>query len=167
MKFSLKKGFTLVELLVVIAIIALLASVVLAALGQSRQKADVAKAQGDFRAIGHALELYRQDHNGLPPGGAGLTLNELVTNYISAYMPAVPKMPANLITSPDVYYYTNPRDSDGKNYNCGSPSGNQEYFLFFTASQQAVDGNEFPLLYERDNPTSPFDYERCIYTDPD
>jgi type II secretion system protein G len=161
-----QKGFTLIELLVVIAIIGLLASVVLVALGQSRQKAETAKAKSDFRSIGHALELYRQAHGALPPGGAGLTVSDLITNYLSEYLPAVPVMPDRLVASPNVYYYTNPVDADSKNYNCSSVSGNQEYFVSLTASQAAVDDQEFPILYERDNPVSPFGNERCIDVEP-
>lgn len=165
-QITIKRGFTLVELLVVIAIIGLLASVVLAALGQSRQKAETAKAKSDFRSISHALELYRQDHGTLPPGGPGITVDDLVTGYLSEYMPAVPVMPARLVASPHVYYYTNPVDADGKSYNCNSVAGNQEYFVSFTATQIAIDDQEFPILYEKNNPVSPFIAERCIDVDP-
>lgn len=161
-----QKGFTLVELLVVIAIIGLLASVVLVALGQSRQKAETAKAKTEFRSISHALELYRQAHGSLPPGGAGMTIQDLVKNYLSEYLAETPKIPARLISSPNVYYYTNPIDADGKNYNCNSFSGNQEYFVSLTAAQAAITDQEFPILYERGNPVSPFGTERCVDVEP-
>lgn len=150
------------ELIVVIAIIGLLASVTLAALGQSRQKADIARVTSDFRALGHALEMYRQDNNGaLPDASAGIPVSELVSTYLTEYLSQAPTIEARLVASPNVYFYTNPVTS-GKYYNCGSPSGNQEFFVYFTASQQAIDSNAFPLLYERNVEASPYEFERCV-----
>lgn len=55
------RGFTLVELLIVVAIIALLASIVLANLNKSREKANIANKQETLNSIRTALELYRID----------------------------------------------------------------------------------------------------------
>lgn len=160
--YAFKKGFSLIELIVVIAIIGLLASITAVSLSQSRQKADVTKVTADFRALSHALEMYRQDHNGeLPPASGGITVDQLVSDYLTSYMSETPQITARMVSSPDVYFYTNPV-TDGKYYNCGSPYGNQEYFVYFTASQQAVDGDEFPKIYERGVETSPYDFERCV-----
>lgn len=159
-------GFSLIELIVVIAIIGLLSSIVIASLGQSRQKADVTRAKSDFRALSHALELYRQAHNNELPqsGDQGLTIKELVDTYLSSYISVVPGIPGRLISSPNVYYYTNP--VQGSYYNCGSPDGQQDYFIYFVASQQAIDGNEFPQIYRRGVDTSPYETERCIAIEP-
>lgn len=70
MKVSEKKGFTLIELLVVIAIIALLSSVVLAALSSARTKARDARRISDIRQIQRAIDLYADDHGGLYPTSA-------------------------------------------------------------------------------------------------
>jgi len=59
-------GFTLIELLVVIAIIGILAAVVLASLSQSRELANVRKAQADMRNIHTAMEMLFND-TGLYP----------------------------------------------------------------------------------------------------
>ena len=58
---------TLVELLVVIAVISLLMSVLLPALGRTRQTAYRAKCGANLRSIGLALQLYAQDFPVLPP----------------------------------------------------------------------------------------------------
>lgn len=61
-------GFTLLELLIVIALIALLASLLLPALGRAKEKARVTRVHGELYGVGLALEMYSQDHEGrLPP----------------------------------------------------------------------------------------------------
>ena len=61
-------AFTLVELLVVIAIIGILAGLLVPALGRARERAQVARAHGELRGIGLALDMYSADHDSkLPP----------------------------------------------------------------------------------------------------
>lgn len=54
---SNQKGFTLIELLVVITIIGILAGVILASLGESRDQARVASAQSHMKSLHTAMEL--------------------------------------------------------------------------------------------------------------
>jgi general secretion pathway protein G len=55
-------GFTLIELLVVIAVIGILASIVLAALGSSRDKGNDSKIQLQLESIRNAAEIYYTSH---------------------------------------------------------------------------------------------------------
>lgn len=105
-------GFTLIELLVVIAIIALLSSVVLAALSSARMKSRDARRKSDLQNIRIALELYydaygvyppyRPSNTCVTPGRVDYstsrcsTANWLTTdaNFLK-YIPIVPRDPVN------------------------------------------------------------------------
>ncbi len=62
-----KQGFTLIELLVVIAIIGLLASVIIVALSNEREKARDVTAQATIKQLQIALELYYNENGFYPP----------------------------------------------------------------------------------------------------
>jgi type II secretory pathway pseudopilin PulG len=71
------RGFTIVEATIVIAIIALLASIVLYAVGLVRKKGDIVAEVAMVEALQKSVEKFKQDFNFLPPlvvdTGAGPT----------------------------------------------------------------------------------------------
>jgi len=64
---SKQSAFTLIELLVVIAIIAMLVSILLPSLRQSREMAKTVMCQSNERAIYGGLSLYAEDWEGMMP----------------------------------------------------------------------------------------------------
>ncbi|HCF96577.1 MAG TPA: hypothetical protein DEW46_16110 [Verrucomicrobia bacterium] len=68
---SNQKGFTLIELLVVIAIIAILASMMLPALGAAREAGRSAACINNLKQFGIALTIYADDSDGKYPSPTG------------------------------------------------------------------------------------------------
>ncbi len=66
------RGFTLIEIMVVVVILGILASVVVPRIMDNPDKARVAKARTDIKALESALDIYRLDNFAYPSTDQGL-----------------------------------------------------------------------------------------------
>jgi prepilin-type N-terminal cleavage/methylation domain-containing protein len=84
------KGFTLIELLVTMGIIAVLSGMAIFNFNQSRMRARDVQRKSDLSQMQKALELYRNDNNGIYPISAGFP-DILVTGGYSKILFVDPK----------------------------------------------------------------------------
>lgn len=85
MKSMMQRRFTLIELLVVVSIIAVLASMLLPALGRARKQAKFTVCMGNTRTLMQATTMYALDNESwLPRRGDMLNLNFSFANVVGS-----------------------------------------------------------------------------------
>ncbi len=67
-KMTVQKGFTLVEILIVVIILGILAVMIIPQFSSATQSARASMLMDDLRVMRTQLEVFKAQHNGVPPG---------------------------------------------------------------------------------------------------
>jgi prepilin-type N-terminal cleavage/methylation domain-containing protein len=152
-----RKGFTIIEMLVVISVIAILASILLPAIGTAQKKARIAKTQAMIDSITTALKQYRTDFGSYPPddsvpGTVGVNSSECAFYYTAATFVAGNNS-ADTSAGPYMEYRQKDKSASGHNADVDG-DGATDDALF-----EIVDPWGSVLVYEKPgtNNTSSFD----------
>ena len=67
-KMTANKGFTLVEILIVVIILGIIAAMIIPQFSSASESARAAMLMDDLRVMRSQLEVFKAQHNGVPPG---------------------------------------------------------------------------------------------------
>jgi type II secretory pathway pseudopilin PulG len=96
-----RKCFTIVELLIVISIIAILAGLLLPAIGKVKDKAKKVKAKAEANSLVIAIKSYESTYGLLPVFGASEILSDTVHTDYDTLLQVLTKVNINGISAPN------------------------------------------------------------------
>jgi len=113
----MKRAFTLVELMIVMAVMAILIGIALPRFKGMRDEANIAKAQGELRALKTAIESYAMHHGNAYPASS----NTPYASYLGANAAPGPQLISSVLYDPFAaasteYYYILGSGAGGTNY---------------------------------------------------
>lgn len=100
MKMRAKSGFTLVEILIVVVILGILAAIVIPQFTEASTEAKLSSLCTDLQTMRSQIELYKIQHNDIPPTFLGFVAQMTEQTDISGgvgtdYGPYLQKIPTN------------------------------------------------------------------------
>ena len=129
----MKTGFTLVEILIVVVILGILAAIVVPQFTDASNEAKLASLRCDLQTLRSQIELYKIQHNDIPPTLADFT--DQMTKYTDVagvlqpaagpgvYGPYIQTIPVNQFNDLDTVLSTPPAGNNGGGWEYDQTTG--------------------------------------------